>query len=497
MKFWKKYHKWGGIILSIFLILFSVSGILLNHRNWISNLNVPRSILSESYQYINWNNASLKGVLSLNNDEELFYGNVGCWKYNKRQKSWKNFNSGFPKGIDNRKISKLALTSNHRLFAGTQFGLYEFIDKQWTPINIDAQSKRITDLLDVNDTLYILTRSELGSLQINQDNQQVCFRELPAPADYKTQVGLFRTLWVLHSGEIIGILGKFAVDGIAILFIFFIVTGLIWFINPKLIKKAKRKGKSIFRKQSLLRWSVKWHNKIGIYTFIFLGFTTLTGIFLRPPLLIAIANTMVDPIPLSKLDTPNAWDDQLRAINYNEKYDFFLLSTSKGFYALSSDKSEMIKIPKDPPVSVMGINVFEPLNHQEYIIGSFSGLFRWDPINMEVRSFPDTKPVVQDSAPTRPISAQMVTGIYYKSDGQYYFDYNKGVVGISDNDFPTIPDVIIENSPLSLWNFALEIHTGRIFQDFTGAFYILIVPLVGITTLLLLFSGVWIWYKKK
>nr|WP_321410243.1 PepSY-associated TM helix domain-containing protein [uncultured Carboxylicivirga sp.] len=497
MEFCKKYHKWGGIILSIFLILFSVSGILLNHRNWISTLNVPRSILSKSYQYNNWNNASLKGVLSLTTNEELFYGNVGCWKYNKQQKDWEDYNSGFLKGIDNRKISKLALTSNHRLFAGTQFGLYEFIDKQWTPIEIDCKSKRITDLLAVNDTLYILTRSELGSLDINQDNQHITFHELPAPANYKPQVGLFRTLWVLHSGEIFGIIGKLAVDAIAILFIFFIITGLVWFINPKLIKKAKRKGQSSFRKQSQLRWSVKWHNKIGLYTFIFLGFTTLTGIFLRPPLLIAIANTMVAPIPFSELDTPNAWDDQLRAIQYNEKYDFFLISTSKGFYALSSDKSEMIKIPKDPPVSVMGINVFEPLNNQEYIIGSFSGLFRWDPINMEVWSYLNNKPVIQDSAPARPISAQMVTGMYYKPDRQYYFDYNNGVVSISDKDFPAMPEEIIKNSPLPLWNFALEIHTGRIFQDFIGLFYILIVPLVGITTLLLLFSGVWIWYKKK
>jgi uncharacterized iron-regulated membrane protein len=52
---------------------------------------------------------------------------------------------------------------------------------------------------------------------------------------------------------------------------------------------------------------------------------------------------------------------------------------------------------------------------------------------------------------------------------------------------------------MSLWNLALEIHTGRIFENLFGLFYILYVPLTGLALLLVLISGFFIWwlaYKK-
>jgi hypothetical protein len=97
----------------------------------------------------------------------------------------------------------------------------------------------------------------------------------------------------------------------------------------------------------------------------------------------------------------------------------------------------------------------------------------------------------------RPIGVNMVSGYHYDEDTETYFDYDKGVVnlGTSNYLFP-MPDVIKSNSPLSLWNLALEIHTGRIFQDLLGSFYILIVPLCGLSTIILLLSGLWIYFKK-
>jgi hypothetical protein len=59
---------------------------------------------------------------------------------------------------------------------------------------------------------------------------------------------------------------------------------------------------------------------------------------------------------------------------------------------------------------------------------------------------------------------------------------------------------ILQKSPMSLWNVALEVHTGRIFEKYIGSLYILYVPLAGICILTVLISGFFIWwlgYRKK
>ena len=47
--------------------------------------------------------------------------------------------------------------------------------------------------------------------------------------------------------------------------------------------------------------------------------------------------------------------------------------------------------------------------------------------------------------------------------------------------------------PISLWSLALEIHTARIFEPIIGIFYILIIPILGMTTLLILVTGFMMW----
>ena len=46
---WRKQHKWLGIGLSFFMLMFSVSGILLNHRSLIKDVNVRRKYLPSRY----------------------------------------------------------------------------------------------------------------------------------------------------------------------------------------------------------------------------------------------------------------------------------------------------------------------------------------------------------------------------------------------------------------------------------------------------------------
>ena len=42
---WRKHHKWFGLILGFFIIMFCVSGLVLNHAELFSNVNISRSVL--------------------------------------------------------------------------------------------------------------------------------------------------------------------------------------------------------------------------------------------------------------------------------------------------------------------------------------------------------------------------------------------------------------------------------------------------------------------
>ena len=72
-----------------------------------------------------------------------------------------------------------------------------------------------------------------------------------------------------------------------------------------------------------------------------------------------------------------------------------------------------------------------------------------------------------------------------------------GVQPIRHNSsFPEMPENILRESKISLWNFCLEIHTGRIFENLTGSFYILIVPLTGIAGITVVIQRIYSMEKK-
>jgi len=96
----------------------------------------------------------------------------------------------------------------------------------------------------------------------------------------------------------------------------------------------------------------------------------------------------------------------------------------------------------------------------------------------------------------------MAAGFVERTENAFWFDYNSGAQRISSASpqmsslkFPEIPEEIRKASPMSLWNVALELHTGRIFEHLIGPFYILIVPIAGICILIVLISGFLLWWK--
>ena len=119
LKRFKKWHRWPGIILGFFFILWAISGIVMNHRQLFSGFDIDRKLLPEENRYVNWNNAAVKSAVRIGSDSLLLYGNIGIWLTDDTFSSFTNFNNGFKDGIDNRKISSMLVSGNGTVYAGT------------------------------------------------------------------------------------------------------------------------------------------------------------------------------------------------------------------------------------------------------------------------------------------------------------------------------------------------------------------------------------------
>ena len=185
---------------------------------------------------------------------------------------------------------------------------------------------------------------------------------------------------------------------------------------------------------------------------------------------------------------------------YDDSLHRFLVATSEGIYYSDDEfSSQLRKFPVQPPVSVMGINVFETVSPGSYLVGSFSGIFLWEPARNIITDYFTKMPYVETSQEGPPFGNVAVAGYLRTSDStDLIFDYGGGAIPLSGNNpLPPMPGLIIQESPISLWNTALEIHTGRIFEPILGSFYILVVPLTGIFTLIIIITGFFAWYIKR
>jgi hypothetical protein len=494
IKIFRKLHKWPGIIIAFFAILFAFSGIIMNHRQIFSSVDIARNLLPPNYKYNNWNMAAIRGSIPYEKDSFLIFGNIGIWKTSLAIEHFEDFNQGFPKGIDNRKIYSVVQKDNN-LYAGTHFGLFRrnISEGTWSKLKLPVKHDRIADLNLKGDTLLVLTRHYLLKSGNGTDFKII---QLPEPEGYVRKAGLFTTLWQLHSGELFGLTGKLIVDLLGIVTIVLSVTGLLHFFFPKIIKRMKKKQKPVKAWVKTTKSNLRWHNVVGYIFVFFLIINTLAGIHLRPPLLIPIASKSTGIIPGTHLDNPNPWFDKLRRVEWDETLNHYIFSTSDGFFIADESLTRKMYPPiPQPPVSVMGLNIFEPTGSQTYLIGSFNGLYLW---NLRTGAILDFFSRTQYEAPSGmgiPIGLNMAAGIVESGENTWWFDYNRGGLPLRGKQFPQMPENIRKKSPMSLWNVALEIHTGRIFEHITGPFYILYVPLAGLCLIMVLVSGFFVWWK--
>ena len=74
----KWIHKYLGLLLILFIGWMSVSGILMNHPDWISGLSVPRWLVPPQYRIHNWSRGALRvGVFSEQDPAVGYIGGSG------------------------------------------------------------------------------------------------------------------------------------------------------------------------------------------------------------------------------------------------------------------------------------------------------------------------------------------------------------------------------------------------------------------------------------
>lgn len=539
---WKKYHRWLGLVLSVFMLVFCVSGIILNHREVFSGCEVSRKWLPASYYIKNFNNGVVKGTVvkksaahslsSENCDSVLVYGCAGVFLTDSRLSTWQDFNAGLPESIDERNVRHVVKAKDGSLWCAALRDVYRYDENshRWKKVELPGNEERIMDVALAKDSMTVvaLTRSRVFTIvpfvqygeivkigKSSSETYRVESKIIPAPKKYEPKTTLFKLVWHLHSGEFFGLPGKLVVDAIALVLIVLSITGILLFILPYGIRRAKKLAAKARMKRlgKQFAWNMKWHNKIGYVTIVLTLWIAITGMCLRPPLMV--------PLVLSKLPQAvgkdgNVWQDKLRAIRWDAVQGDWLVSTSEGFLRVDEDFSQAPKmLPDDecPKLSPMGVTVWESDGKGGWIVGSFRGIYRWNPVNHSLNQILDYftgKPSEETSM--IPISDNLVCG--YSEDflggKPLVFDFAKGVEDAKGqavalcNDEPkksrneeSMSDLICETAPMSLWNVALELHVGRCYSPFLGPLSDLFVFLSGLLITLVFLSGYIISHRRR
>lgn len=454
-KAWRRHHKWFGAIAGFFLVMFCWSGIVLNHRDAVSGVDIPRTVLPPSYRYSGWNGGLARGSVRLAGGRELIFGNAGVWSADSLLGDVRPMNEGFGSGVDMRNVRSMAVYRGDRceyIFALTTRGLFALgNDSIWENVQAPFDGERLTDMELAADTLVVLSRSRAYVADVSGGREpRFSAVDLPAADGQDSRVTLFRTLWELHSGHLFGMVGRIVVDLVAVALIIIYFTGLAFWIFSSRLKRGISDASARARVAGAAKHLLSHHDSVGRKTIVLTLLVCLTGWCLRPPLMVPAVLTRVAPIPHTSLAEGGPWADKLRSIRYDTACADWLLSTSDGFFSMRGMGAKPERVDAAPQVSVMGINVWRRGEGGEWLVGSFRGLYRWSREAGLVTDYFDGRPV-DVAAGGPPVGEHDVCG------------WLRGPVEYTAGTQAAPMPAWLAGEPMSLWNVALEVHTGRIY----------------------------------
>ena len=484
-------HKYFALLTLIFCAWMALSGILLNHPQLLKKYSLPNRIMPVNYHYRNWNRMSWReSVFSTRHDNVLYVGGKeGVWQSLDQGKSFKPLTSGFPTAVYERDTYSLLLAANQaqeRLYAGTRSGLFYRQNENWYRVDHAVlKDNAVVDLLQIDNRILAFTDSAVYQAVIENGPPEFGPLNLPRDRKQASTVPLFRWLLKIHDGSIGGLPGRIFVDLLGLILFFLCLSGaLIWYVPWR-----KRRRRPTLFSGKIFAFSYRWHLKLGLVSALFLAIIALSGALVRPPLLIAIVRLTVPAHLMPGLDPDNPWAGQIQRAAYLKGRKELIIASKQGLYRGSIDGTvPFTRTPEALPIHGMGAMVFEALDDHNLLIGSFSGLYLWDTkenMIMQLKS----KATRNHPDWGKPL---MVTGAaVYQGQALLVADYNDGLKPLRRRLKlrPAMPDEIRSQSRISLWNALFELHNGRIFEQFIGPLYWLIIPLGGISLIIVIISG--------
>lgn len=501
-------HKYVGLLLIVFAIWMSASGILMNHPDWIAGVSVPNWLVPPQYRMENWRRGALRCAVFSEHEHDTGFiaGSQGVWKTSNGGETFQSFNVGLPESPYYRRTNSIALCENgtDRLYAATRGGLYVCtLDTEgWRRIPLDSSNREhdeeVLKLVRVSDDLFAFTQSRAYRASISGSSPAFAGVSLTRATDNEPPVFLVKLFFDLHSGKVWGLPGRLLFDAAGLVIIFLGVSAFyVWYFPWKLKRSLRTPaaGKAA-PKSGVYRALFKYHLKVGIWAAAILLVIGGTGVFMRPPLLAVLG---LGTVPRGAYPGPlpdNPWHDRIRSALYDHVEDRIIIEATDGFWAGPPDlKSPFHKIDFPAPVFVMGTTVFEPYGDNGFLVGSFSGLFHLE--RTTGRSFDmRTNLPVRDFFKFKPAEV-MAAGYMRTPDGREYLAaHDQGLIPLGDTRDDgrfQMPFEIAGEYEMPLWNFLFELHNGRIFRDIIGKWYALLVPLGSILFVLMTLTGVYDW----
>jgi hypothetical protein len=500
----KAIHKYLGLILLLYLMWMSITGILLNHPKAISSFSMPKSIIPEYYHVKNWHRGALRDVVFTDSVTGYAYGKQGIFKTTDSGRSFTEFMDGdFPDYPYNRKTTGVYHDKdNSRLLAATKAGFFKLnlSSGKWTVIESLKDEYDAVRIIATSDKLIAVTRSDMF---VCNNTDDLIFEKTDAKRDTVSEyMSLTEFFFMLHDGTIWGIPGKILWDIFALILLFLSVTAFyLWFWPKKWRRLKKRNKQTSKRERKIFTFFFKYHLKLGVYAALFLLIIVVTGMFIHPPLVVAISKGKIKKSLVPGIVSKNPWNYKIRNIMYDHGRNKIIIDADGLWEADANLNQPFEKSAVKARIFAMGATVFRCESDSTVIVGSFGGLQRFNTKTGEVQNMlPDSG---SKGFSRGGFGGYMVTGYFKTSDGREYFNsHTTGLFkidGSRDNERFIMPEALNSNYRMSLWNYAFETHNGRIFKSLVGMLYFFINPLFGLLTVLVLISGTidWLFRRRK
>ncbi len=172
----RDFHKWTGIVCAIFILILSVSGILLMHRDSLDldQIEVSSRYLPDKYFHLVKDKLKIQSIaVNPQNEKIIFVGSGnGLFRSQDGGKTWQSLHDGLRE--ENIRVLAVSPSAPHMIYAGTSKGIFLSEDggdhwTDWFEESSGLSNMDIQDLIIHPEKPGHLFAATSGGLFISKD----------------------------------------------------------------------------------------------------------------------------------------------------------------------------------------------------------------------------------------------------------------------------------------------------------------------------------------